>query len=238
MNHLKQIAQKLEEYQLDAMLITSTPGERYAIGFLGEGYVLVGRQGCHYSTDARYIEAAQKLVTGTDISLTSREHNHLALAAELIQKHGYQRVGFEDGSVSVAQFSRLKETLPCTLIPAQKLLDGLRASNEVTEERSGSTNSEHLQTDTGNTLRRSERDCDQTKKESKKRTEKGCGHKTEDIIPLGNRPAVPGEERNQHTNESTHCHHAFTSEIEDTGSLIKHFANRGKKKRYRKRYAH
>ena len=134
MNHLKQIAQKLEEYQLDAMLITSTPGERYAIGFLGEGYVLVGRQGCHYSTDARYIEAAQKLVTGTDISLTSREHNHLALAAELIQKHGYQRVGFEDGSVSVAQFNMLKETLPCTLIPAQKLLDGLRASKDVEEQ--------------------------------------------------------------------------------------------------------
>ena len=37
MNHLTQIASKLPEYGLDAMLITSDAGERYALGFHGEG---------------------------------------------------------------------------------------------------------------------------------------------------------------------------------------------------------
>ena len=53
MNHLKQIAEKLPEYGLDAMLITSEPGERYAIGFHGEGLLLVTREEAHYTTDGR-----------------------------------------------------------------------------------------------------------------------------------------------------------------------------------------
>ena len=48
MNHLKQIAAKLEDYQLDAMLITSEPGEFYAIGFHGEGVALVTREANYY----------------------------------------------------------------------------------------------------------------------------------------------------------------------------------------------
>lgn len=60
MNHLKQIAEKLPEYGLDAMLITSEAGERYAIGFHGEGLLLITREETHYTTDGRYIEAAQE----------------------------------------------------------------------------------------------------------------------------------------------------------------------------------
>ena len=41
MNHFKQIAAKLVEYGVDAMMVTSEPGEFYAAGFHGEGVVLV-----------------------------------------------------------------------------------------------------------------------------------------------------------------------------------------------------
>ena len=37
MNHIEKISRSLEEHNLDAMLITSEPGERYALGFQGEG---------------------------------------------------------------------------------------------------------------------------------------------------------------------------------------------------------
>ena len=72
MDHIAKIAAQLPEYGLDAMLITSAPGERYAVGFEGEGWVLVSREGAHYSTDGRYIEAARKQVTGTEIVLAER----------------------------------------------------------------------------------------------------------------------------------------------------------------------
>ena len=60
MDHIAQIAGKLADHQLDAMLLASQAGERYAVGFHGEGLVLVTREGAHYSTDSRYIEAARQ----------------------------------------------------------------------------------------------------------------------------------------------------------------------------------
>ena len=60
MDHIAQIAGKLADHQLDAMLLASQAGERYAEGFHGEGLVLVTREGAHYSTDSRYIEAARQ----------------------------------------------------------------------------------------------------------------------------------------------------------------------------------
>ena len=135
MNHLSQIADKLSQYDLDAMLIVSEPGERYAVGFQGEGYVLVTREGSQYSTDGRYIEAAQKQVTGAEVVLTSRERSHLALARDFLEARGLKRVGFESAAVSVAQHRRWQESFPkgCELIPAQELLDGLRASKDGEE---------------------------------------------------------------------------------------------------------
>ena len=135
MNHLSQITDKLSQYDLDAMLIVSEPGERYAVGFQGEGYVLVTQEGSQYSTDGRYIEAAQKQVTGAEVVLTSRERSHLALARDFLAARGLKRVGFEGAAVSVAQHRRWQESFPkgCELIPAQELLDGLRTSKDREE---------------------------------------------------------------------------------------------------------
>ena len=135
MNHLSQIADKLSQYDLDAMLIVSEPGERYAVGFQGEGYVLVTQKGSQYSTDGRYIEAAQKQVTGAEVVLTSRERSHLALARDFLAARGLKRVGFESAAVSVAQPRRWQESFPtgCELIPAPEQLDGLRTSKDREE---------------------------------------------------------------------------------------------------------
>jgi len=133
MNHLAQIAARLPEYELDAMLVTSDPGERYALGFHGEGLVLVTREGTHYSTDGRYIEAAQQQIRGASIALTSREKGHLTLAAEYIQARRLEKVGFESGYMSVDEYHRCAEKLPCLLVPAQELLDELRAAKDTDE---------------------------------------------------------------------------------------------------------
>ena len=54
MNHLKQIAAKLPEYGVDAMMLTSAPGEFYAVGFHGEGT---------NSSDVRFITAISSIFT-------------------------------------------------------------------------------------------------------------------------------------------------------------------------------
>ena len=97
MNHLKAIAEKLEAYGLDAMLVTSEPGEFYAIGFHGEGVAVVGRNETRYFTDSRYIESAEKQVTGAQITMTTREVGHRALALQAVREMGVGRLGIEEG---------------------------------------------------------------------------------------------------------------------------------------------
>ena len=116
MNHLKQIAARLPEYGLDAMLLNSEPGEYYAVGFHGEGNVVVTAQGCFYFTDSRYIEAANHLITGAEIAMTGRCR--------------IRKLGFEEGYLSVADYNLWKEGLTAELVPAQKLVDALRAAKD------------------------------------------------------------------------------------------------------------
>lgn len=133
MNHIKQIASKLEEYGLDAMLILSEAGERYAVGFHGEGLTLVSKTDCWYFTDSRYIEAAQREITDAHIDCVGRGRGHRALAAQVIAEQGLAKVGFESDFMSVDALERYEQELPCTLIAAPKLLHELRAAKDAGE---------------------------------------------------------------------------------------------------------
>ena len=134
MNHIAKIASKLPEYGLDAMLITSPSGERYALGFHGEGLLLVSRDGAHYTTDGRYIEAAQEQITGAQVSLVTAGSGHLAQARAYLEEKGLHNVGFESGEMTVDAHRRYAQELPCILTPAQTLLDDLRASKDEEEQ--------------------------------------------------------------------------------------------------------
>ena len=89
-------------------IVNITPQVEEALKESGirEGLVLVTREGAHYSTDSRYIEAARQEVQGAQVELVTRERGHLALAAGYLQEHGLKRVGFESGAVSVDALAR------------------------------------------------------------------------------------------------------------------------------------
>ncbi len=133
MNHIEKIAARLPEYGLDAMMITSESGERYALGFHGEGLLLVTRDTAQYSTDGRYIEAAREQVEGAKICLTTPDKGHLAFVREYIEAKGLHNIGFESGAVTVDSHRKYAQELPGILTPAQKLLDDLRASKDEGE---------------------------------------------------------------------------------------------------------
>lgn len=133
MDHLKKIASRLEEFNLDAMLLSSAPGEYYAVGFHGEGLVIVAKNGCHYFTDSRYMESAEKQVTGAAIVMTDRSKNYSALLSQAVSDLGIQTLGFEDGYMTVAQYQTYSSALSCTLEPAQELINGLRAAKDHAE---------------------------------------------------------------------------------------------------------
>ena len=133
MNHIEKIAAKLADFGLDAMMITSEPGERYALGFHGEGLLLVTREGAQYTTDGRYIEAAREQIDGAEVLLAAPDRGHMALAKEDIEVKGLHNIGFESGAMTVDGHKKYVQALPCVLTPAQDLLDGLRASKDEGE---------------------------------------------------------------------------------------------------------
>lgn len=133
MNHIKQIAGKLEEYGLDAMLVTSEPGERYAVGFHGEGLALISKTDCWYFTDSRYIEAANREISGAHIDCVSRGRSHRTLAAQVIREQGLEKVGFESDTMSVDGLDAYQKELPCVLIAAPSLIRDLRAAKDGEE---------------------------------------------------------------------------------------------------------
>lgn len=134
MNHLNAITAQLDAYQLDALCITSQPGEYYAVGLKGEGVVLVTRQGCHYFTDSRYIELAQNTVTNADVTMVTPHQDHLALASLVLEHYGLKRVGIEEAYLTVERWQKMKTVFPADteLVPAGKLLTELRSAK--TEE--------------------------------------------------------------------------------------------------------
>jgi Xaa-Pro aminopeptidase len=133
MNHIKQIAAKLPEYGLDAMLITSEPGEFYAVGFRGEGVVLVTAQESWYYTDSRYIEAAQAQVELAHVSLPEKGKNYRQTAEELIQAHGWKTLGFEEDYMTVSAHGLWTKELSARLEPASQLLAELRSRKDQEE---------------------------------------------------------------------------------------------------------
>ena len=135
MNHIKQIAAKLPEYGLDAMLVTSEPGEFYAVGFHGEGVVLVTEKETWYFTDSRYIEAAGELVEHAHIDMP-KGRGYLETVEALVQEHGLKVVGFEEDYMTVASYKRWSEGLSAEMKGASALLGSLRASKDSEEMES------------------------------------------------------------------------------------------------------
>lgn len=132
MNHIKQIAAKLPEYGLDAMLINSEPGEFYAVGFHGEGVVLVTAAESWYFTDSRYIEAAHEQVENAHIDMP-KGRNYRETVEELIQAHGLKTVGFEEDYMTVSAHIQWSGALSAELKPASALLGSLRACKDEDE---------------------------------------------------------------------------------------------------------
>ena len=133
MNHFERIAGSLTGRGLDAMVVTSAPGEFYAAGFHGEGVALITPSESWYWTDSRYIEAAGQLVSGAHVSMPGTGVCYRRLVSELVDKLGLKRVGFEDEYMSVAEFSLWKEAVKAELVPASGLLTDLRMVKDANE---------------------------------------------------------------------------------------------------------
>ena len=133
MNHLKQIAGRLPEYQIDAMLISSEPGEFYAVGLHGEGFAVAAPGAVRYITDSRYIEVARETVTDAEVVMVDGGRNYFKLINEFLDAHNIKTLGIEESYMSLGQYEQLKRDLHARLVPAGKLILDLRAAKDEEE---------------------------------------------------------------------------------------------------------
>ena len=133
MNHFEKIAAKLNEKELDAFLITSAPGEFYAMGFHGEGVALITPGKTWYYTDSRYIEAAQQQISGAEVAQLPKDAKYRELIRDLVKEHGIVKLGFEEQYMSVAAHKIWTETVEAEFVPTSELLTELRQVKDADE---------------------------------------------------------------------------------------------------------
>lgn len=134
MNKFKEIRAELPAYGLDGIMLTGAPCRRYATGFSSSaGIALVTAAENYFITDGRYIEAAGESIPDAEIKLIPPGVKYTQLVNEIIEKHDIQRLGFEDARVSYREYSGYSQNLRAELIPAQELMNSLRAVKTVEE---------------------------------------------------------------------------------------------------------
>ena len=135
MSRFDKVAAKLPQYDLDAMMVTSSPNRLYATGFRSSaGLALITPDASYFFTDSRYIEAATKAITGGEVRESTRENPMTKMVAELVERHGIKRLGFEESYMTVSELENTwKKNLSCEFIPATALFTELRSVKDAEE---------------------------------------------------------------------------------------------------------
>lgn len=126
MTHIEQIRTELARRGLDALLLFSEPGVRWASGFaFTDGAVAVTRGGAVLLTDSRYIEAARAEARDVEVRLYDSARPLTGLIKDALR--GCGAVGAEAETLPQARWERLGKALGRDLRPADGVLTALRA---------------------------------------------------------------------------------------------------------------
>ena len=126
-----QVADKLEERELDQLLVNDLINVRWLTGFTGtNGLALVGRDLKLFVTDFRYVEQARAQVPDSFEHARGKQE----LSGEAIKRMS-GRVGYDDVHMTVRQFNKLREAVPegVELVPAGGVIEELRAVKDARE---------------------------------------------------------------------------------------------------------
>ena len=138
MERLAKIRGGLIDLGLDAVLITDELNQRYATGFaFTDGAVLVTLDRAFLLTDSRYIEAAEKSVSGDiTVRMFGAGKRLSQLVREAMDECGVKMLGAEEFSLSHGAYLNWQRVLGVELHPCQSLFYRLRASKDESEIRS------------------------------------------------------------------------------------------------------
>ena len=126
------VRSRLEELDLDALLITDLTNVRYLTDFSGtNGQVLLGRSGTWFFSDPRYEARAADLVRGADVAIYPSRLTDVLV--DRLKRAGIKRLAVEATTMSVAQHDDLAGKLDVELVPVRNVIEGLRRIKEPGE---------------------------------------------------------------------------------------------------------
>ncbi len=130
---ISKVAGRLEDLEVDALLVTELTNVRYLTGFSGtNGQLLVTSSGATFLTDPRYEARAGDLVEDAEIVVYPARLTQTLI--ERLSAGRTKRLGFEASTVSVAQRDDFDSELgDVELIPTTKVVEKLRRVKEPEE---------------------------------------------------------------------------------------------------------
>ena len=128
MKNLDKYLSLLSEGQ--GLLLTSRFSRHYGAEFdIAEGVAVVSKNGCRYFTDSRYIESAQNGIQGFEV-LDIAGHGYIKRLNDAIADFGITELGFEEPSLTYADFMLYDKELNCRLVPRNAEINGFRGTKE------------------------------------------------------------------------------------------------------------
>ncbi len=133
---MKNIAkyQSLLESEIDGLLLTSRYSRHYCAEYdIAEGVAIITKNGSRYFTDSRYIEAAQNGIRGMEVIEMNRANPYGKLINDAIAHFGVERLGYEEGYLTVAELQSFEKELQATLLPFGGQINRFRTVKEPWE---------------------------------------------------------------------------------------------------------
>lgn len=134
-SRLLKIRRKLEEENLDGLLVSSPANITYLTEYLSrDSYLLVSKKGNIYFTDSRYTQEARALLK-KDTEVRDASGSTFKTIARGIVDLGLKRVGFESRYLPYAEYKRIHIDLKrrALLIPAHSMVEELRQVKDAGE---------------------------------------------------------------------------------------------------------
>jgi Xaa-Pro aminopeptidase len=136
-NRLEKLRQRLDEKELEAILISQAENRYYLSGFDGStGFLLITAQDAILATDFRYIEQVKR--QAPDYKIFQITGDMVNWFGELTAELNLKRLGFEARDISFDMYRRLNSVLdkrqsPLKFIPLDEMVESLRVVKEPEE---------------------------------------------------------------------------------------------------------
>jgi Xaa-Pro aminopeptidase len=126
MTKLQKLRAKLEEQQVDALLVISEINRTYLTDFTGsEGIALVTKEHAYLLVDSRYTIQAKDQVSTFDVEEYSRAFT-AATINEKLKANGVTKLGFEAHQLTYAEYLKFKNELEVELVPVSPIIEEIR----------------------------------------------------------------------------------------------------------------